>query len=177
MVERRQQDPGPEPDAIGRCCQRGQRGEQRRHVSVPGAVVLADPCGIESEGLGQPNHVQDLPVLLGEGPVRAGGNLGGEEPDPDLNCHRGQTLPQWIVDARSGSPNGPSGTVPGDEGEPVRPFFGFPRPARIVETKRREGHDSRTGEKPWIGFGSGTSWPPSSAWTAFAARPRRGPGI
>src|SRR6266511_3253538 len=104
MVERRQQDPGPEPDAIGRCCQRGQPGEQRRHVSVPGAVVLADPRGIESEGLGQPNHVQDLPVLLGEGPVRAGGNLGGEEPDPDLSCHRGQTLPQWIADARSGSP-------------------------------------------------------------------------
>ena len=86
----------PELDVL-RC--RGERSEcreERRHVTVAGPVMLADPHRLEPQRLGEASEVDDLPVFLDERPRRAGRNLGGEQADPDVRGHGGGTLPQPV---------------------------------------------------------------------------------
>ena len=101
MVERRQQDPGSQLDVVGGCGQGRHDREERGEVAVAGAMVFADPRRIEPKRLREPDHVQDLPVLADEGPIRVRRHLGREQADPDLKGHA-RTLTQRALSPHRG---------------------------------------------------------------------------
>src|SRR5207245_8087758 len=84
VVERCEHHPGPELDVFGRGGERCECREQRSKIAVAGAVVLAHPRRVESQGLREADEIQHLPILLREGPRRARGQLEGEVVVPDL---------------------------------------------------------------------------------------------
>src|SRR6266511_2246167 len=92
IVERGEHDSRSQAHALGDRGHRGEHRQERRQVPVPGAVVLADPRGIEPELLGQPDHLEHLAVLAVERPVGPGHDLPGEQPNPHLHGHG---RPRW----------------------------------------------------------------------------------
>jgi hypothetical protein len=54
--------------------------------------MLADPRGVEPDGLREPHELDRVPVLPCEGTLRSGRDLAREQPDADAHRHA-RTLP------------------------------------------------------------------------------------